>query len=512
MEDKNQKKDLSSRLKTSAESVRNARQTPKGLTSFRSIIDGSPVVVFLWRAADGWPVEYVSKNVKQFGYSDKDFISGRVSWAGITHPEDRPRLEVELKHYKKEGIREFIQEHRLLTKSGNTRWIENRTTAIHDRKGNTTRYRGIILDVTERKTAEDELARQQEKLEELIEERTTRLKSANVSLRKEIRERIQTESLLRESERFLDNVFSSIQDGLSILDNDMNIVRVNPAMEFWYVHALPLIGKKCYQAYHGRSERCDSCPTFKTLKTGNVSFEIVPRTGPEGQVIGWLDLYAFPLVDPQTQTILGAIEYVRDITDRRKTEEELHWSETTIRALLNATDDAMLLIDPQGTCLALNETQARRLSKTTEELLGKCVYSYLPPHITNIQREYAEHVVRTAKPVRFEDSRDGLWLENAVYPILDQSGSVAMLAISSRNITERKYSEQERENLIDRLQEYIGKIKTLSGLIPICSSCKRVRGDQGYWSQLEVYISEHSDAEFSHGLCPECAKKLYPDY
>ena len=242
---------------------------------------------------------------------------------GVTLPDDVHRLETEIEHYANEDIREFTQAYRLITKSGDIGWIKDRTMAVLDSKGKITHYQGIILDVTERKTAEDELSRQQEKLEELVDKRTARLKEANQQLQKEINERIQTEHLLRESERFLDNVFSSIQNGISILDHDLNIIRVNPAMEFWYVHSLPLLGKKCYEAYYERTERCDPCPTCRTLQTGNIAYEVVPKTGPGGTITGWLDLYTFPLVDPQTQTILGAIEYVRDITDRKMAEKKL---------------------------------------------------------------------------------------------------------------------------------------------------------------------------------------------
>jgi|GEM_PF-5675040 len=105
-----------------------------------------------------------------------------------------------------------------------------------------------------------------------------------------------------------------------------------------------------------------------------------------------------------------------------------------------------------------------------------------------------------------------MWFENSVYPLFDKQGSVAKLAIWSRDITARKHDEQDRQHLIERLQNYISKIKTLSGLIPICTSCKRVKNNEGVWGQIEVYISENSDAEFSHGLCPDCAKKIYPGY
>src|SRR5437899_9164269 len=75
-----------------------------------------------------------------------------------------------------------------------------------------------------------------------------------------------------------------------------------------------------------------------------------------------------------------------------------------------------------------------------------------------------------------------------------------------------KRAEEERERLIRELQDALENIKTLRGLLPICSSCKKIRDDHGYWNQLETYIGAHSGAEFTHGLCPECAQKLYPDY
>jgi DNA-binding response OmpR family regulator len=86
------------------------------------------------------------------------------------------------------------------------------------------------------------------------------------------------------------------------------------------------------------------------------------------------------------------------------------------------------------------------------------------------------------------------------------------------DITERKQAEEilqettkEREKLIQELQYALDNIKTLQGLIPICANCKKIRDDKGYWNQVEGYISEHTDAEFTHGICPDCAKKLYGD-
>jgi YesN/AraC family two-component response regulator len=77
---------------------------------------------------------------------------------------------------------------------------------------------------------------------------------------------------------------------------------------------------------------------------------------------------------------------------------------------------------------------------------------------------------------------------------------------------EKERHKQEREKLIAELQEALATIKTLHGILPICSSCKKIRDDKGSWTQIEAYISEHTDAEFSHGICSECAQKLYPEY
>ncbi|MDZ4165774.1 MAG: hypothetical protein U1C55_11670 [Smithellaceae bacterium] len=70
----------------------------------------------------------------------------------------------------------------------------------------------------------------------------------------------------------------------------------------------------------------------------------------------------------------------------------------------------------------------------------------------------------------------------------------------------------ERQKFRNELKDALARIKTLRGMIPICSGCKKIRDDQGYWEAVEVYVMEHSEAEFSHGLCPECVQRLYPEF
>ena len=91
-------------------------------------------------------------------------------------------------------------------------------------------------------------------------------------------------------------------------------------------------------------------------------------------------------------------------------------------------------------------------------------------------------------------------------------GELAAIALqNSKYLDERKKAEEQREQVIEELKLALAEVKTLSGLLPICSICKRIRDDKGYWSQIESYIQQHSEAEFSHSLCQECAAKYYPD-
>jgi hypothetical protein len=96
-------------------------------------------------------------------------------------------------------------------------------------------------------------------------------------------------------------------------------------------------------------------------------------------------------------------------------------------------------------------------------------------------------------------------------PFLDSKNKLAGIIESFQDITERRKLEDEKGNLIKQLQASLEKVKLLSGFIPICASCKKIRDDKGYWNQIETYIRDHSEAEFSHGICPDCARRLYPD-
>jgi PAS domain S-box-containing protein len=93
----------------------------------------------------------------------------------------------------------------------------------------------------------------------------------------------------------------------------------------------------------------------------------------------------------------------------------------------------------------------------------------------------------------------------------DVDGTPKYLLAIGRDIRDRKKAERDRERLIAQLEQALADVKRLSGFLPICASCKKIRDDKGYWQQIEAYIRDHSEAEFSHSICPDCAKILYPE-
>ena len=260
----------------------------------------------------------------------------------------------------------------IITKDGHRLYIEWYDKIIKDSKENVVGLLAVGQDITERKRTADALEKARIRLEQQVQERTAKLSRTNEELGREIEERKRVEEELQESKNFLFNIFSSIQDGISILDSGLNISRVNHAIEKWFSPNMPLVGKKCYAAYHERNKPCDDCPVIKTFETGEPACAVVPKRSPGGKTAGWLELYSFPLLDDSTGQFRGAIEYVRDITERRRMEEALRESEEKFRLTFENARDAIFWADPKtGKIINCNRAAELLVKKDRKEIIGQ---------------------------------------------------------------------------------------------------------------------------------------------
>ncbi len=202
-------------------------------------------------------------------------------------------------------------------------------------------------------------------------------------------------------------------------------------------------------------------------------------------------------------------------SEREQAERALRESEQRYRYLVEMATEAVVVA--QGDRLVFANSTAEKISGwTREELTSRPFLEFVHPEDRagvlerHGQRFGGEEV---PEPNRYRIlAQDGSekWIE-VTGVLIDWEGEPASLNLLT-DITIRKQAEEERERLIHELQVALVKVKTLRGLIPICASCKKVRDDQGFWKQVEVYVGEHSDAAFSHGLCPDCMRQLYSDY
>lgn len=202
------------------------------------------------------------------------------------------------------------------------------------------------------------------------------------------------------------------------------------------------------------------------------------------------------------------------IRAQKRAEEALRESEERYRNLFIKNHSVILLIDPDdATIVDANPAAIAYYGWSMDELKDK--------KITQINMLTKDQVYEEMERAKSEKRNHFIFkhcLSNGeVRDVEVFSGPIkfrgkTLLCSIVHDITDRIIAENEREKLIKELQDALKEIKTLRGIIPICSHCKKVRNDTGAWDRLDEYIAKESNAEFSHGICPECAKQLYPGY
>jgi len=338
------------------------------------------------------------------------------------------------------------------------------------------------------------------------------------ALEKEAAARKKAEAQLKKQSEFLNSVLESLSHPFYVVDaNDYHIKLANSA-------ALKsgAAGKfTCHALTHKRDTPCNStnhpCPleiikrTKQPVRVEHVHFDADgnPRN---------VEVHAHPILDEHGQ-VTQMIEYSFDITARKHTETAIKESETKFRSVAQSAKDAIITADKAGIIVFCNAAAQKLFGYSEDELVGQFVSILMPERFREAHERGMARFAATGKSNLIDGTIElfGLTQKAREFPVelslsSWMSGEDIFYTGIIRDTSERKQHEKERDALIDSLQKSLNKVRKLSGLLPICASCKKIRDDKGYWNQIEGYIRDHSEAEFSHGICPGCSRKLYPEY
>ena len=222
----------------------------------------------------------------------------------------------------------------------------------------------------------------------------------------------------------------------------------------------------------------------------------------------------------------------RELAFRRRAEAKLKETLLVQNAILGSADYGIVATNREGSVQTFNPAAERLLGYSAAEVIGKATPALwqdpldVAERAGNLSRKLGVPVRPTfdavVKKIQADMIDEGEWTFIrkdssrfpaflVVTPLAGEAGNTVGYVGIFRDISERKKSELEREELIAELKKTLAHVKTLSGLIPICAWCKNVRSDTGYWQSVEQYVRKHSDASFSHGMCPSCAEKFKND-
>jgi len=303
-------------------------------------------------------------------------------------------------------------------------------------------------------------------------------------------------------------------DAMLVVDGDGEIVVANPPAEklFGYSFAQltgriveSLIPERFRQSHELSRAAYTRDPQARPMGIG---LELCARRS-DGREVP-VEISLSPLPSGPGNYILVAI---RDVTERRLAQESLRKSESEYRALFENANDSIMIFEPENeTILDVNRKACEIYGFARDEFIGRSLKSL------TLDVSRGEEGLRTLLQTgtcrdyhTVHARKDGTHMNIvANSALLERDGRKVVLSID-RDDTDRIRGEVEREQLIEELTNALARIKTLTGLLPICASCKNIRDEAGSWIPVERYVRDRSEANFTHSICPECATRLYPD-
>ena len=227
------------------------------------------------------------------------------------------------------------------------------------------------------------------------------------------------------------------------------------------------------------------------------------------EVKRWFIMNCQRMTDPLSWALISH----EDITERRKAEEALRESGELYHSLFEKNTSTILLINPESARIVDANPAAcsfygysrNQMKRLTVENLNVMSEEEVQAEIKRVEAGEKSHFDFQHRLA------DGSITDVEVFSCAIRVRERSLLCSIIHDVSEKKHYERERDVLISGLQNALSEIKTLRGILPICSNCKKIRDDSGSWEQIESYINKRSEAQFSHGICPDCVKELYPD-
>lgn len=331
---------------------------------------------------------------------------------------------------------------------------------------------------------------------------------------RDVSERQRMEGALRGLEQQRRVILDTIPDLVWLKEIDGRYSVVNAAFARFYGRAPDAFVGKRADAYLAPviADRyaLDDIEVLNTGRTKQFEIELEDADAQSH----WFEVIKSPIYDDQGR-LRGTTGIARDITQRKQNEQALRESEERFARVFRASPVGISITTlDEGRLLHINDSCLHILGYARAEIIGRTVGEigiWRQPAeraqvVTMLQERVFHHNWGMQFVTKAGQVRDGLISMERI----ELKGQACLLTLVY-DITEWKQLEYERERLIGELQEALANIKTLRGLIPICAGCKNIRDDQGYWNDLESYLHAHTDADFSHGICPACMQRMYPD-
>lgn len=371
-----------------------------------------------------------------------------------------------------------------------------------------------IGDIIEKKKHAILFRENQKNFEDIIHKRTEDVLFVNEKLQREIDKGNEREQILHESEARIKTLLNKSRQGFVLVSAEYKIMIFNKLANDV---SQKTIGKNLaidldFREFVPKEDWVQFNMIFNEAIKGKSRSYSQSFRGVDNKIY-WYS-YDYNPVRMSKGRIVGICIGILDITEHKAIEQKLSNAQQHIRSLMEASLDPLVMINPDGKISDVNDAVCKITGIKRDNLISTDFANYFDDP-SKVHATYAE-VFKHGMIKDYE--LDIKSIDGSVTPVLynasffrNASDEIQGVFVAARNISEIKQEQEKREKLILELQDAISNVKQLQELLPICASCKKIRDDKGYWHQVEEYLNKKNDMLFSHSICPDCARELYPE-